>query len=472
MPITSAYILLLTALTAGILAVIGRLPDEDGRKACLQQWTLVVTGLGFAAWADIRFALILLGICLAVWLTGRQKKTVRWGILLCLLALACFKYLNFFLESFQGLLGLEKKRLQLLLPLGISFYVFSAVSYLADVGRGKQKPGSFRQIAAYLTFFPKLTSGPIQRAGDFLAQVERPLRIGGTGMSAGAQIFCFGLFKKVVLADRLALFVDQVYGSPLSFGSMTVLLAVFAYTLQIYLDFSGYSDMAIGLARVLGVELPANFNLPYLSHNVTEFWKRWHITLSSWLQDYLYIPLGGSRKGQARTYLNLVLTMVIGGLWHGAGWTFVVWGLLHGLALTVHKLWRRRPGQRRYNGFTAGLSICLTFLFVSFCWIFFRAESLGEAMQILSAIVIWREGVQNPYLWLFVSAAVCLMATAAAAFRSRKNPAAKPGFSRIQGFYPLVNLNSFWGLTWFFLWIGLILGLAYTGGSPFIYGGF
>ena len=312
------------------------------------------------------------------------------------------------------------------------------------------------------------------RSGDFFAQMEKPRQIGWESITAGAQIFAFGMFKKLVLADHLSVFVTQVYDTPGAFSGLTVLLAVLSYSLQIYLDFSGYSDMAIGAARMLDVRLPRNFDLPYLSHNVTEFWKRWHITLSSWLQDYLYIPLGGSRKGKLRAYLNLVLTMVIGGLWHGASWNYVIWGLLHGLALVIHKLWCRRSGEKRCTPLTSLLSIGLTFCYVSFTWIFFRAETFPQALEILKAIFTWQTGLFQPYFWFFVSLVICTAAAALALWtsRQRKGTQKKPNTSYAVGFYPLLDLDRFWALTLFFVVCGLILGLAYTGGSPFIYGGY
>ena len=232
--------------------------------------------------------------------------------------------------------------------------------------------------------------------------------------------------------------------------------------------------MAIGIAKMLDVDLPRNFNLPYLSHNVTEFWKRWHITLSSWLQDYLYIPLGGSRKGKIRTYVNLTLTMVIGGLWHGPSFNYVIWGLLNGLALVVHKLWCSRPGEKKYNIVTNLLSVLTTFCFISFTWIFFRAETLSQALTVIRVIFSGQPGVFHPYVWLTAALLIYVFCTLCALKKSlpRKNTLKRKNTSFAEGFYPLLNLNSFWGLTLFFVFCGLILGLAYTGGSPFIYGGY
>ena len=279
-----------------------------------------------------------------------------------------------------------------------------------------------------------------------------------------------------MLADRLAVFVNQVYATPRAFGSITVLLAVIAYSFQIYFDFSGYSDMAIGVARIFGFDLPRNFNLPYLAHNVTELWKRWHISLSSWLMEYLYFPLGGSRKGKTRAYFNLVLTMVIGGIWHGANWTYVFWGLLHGLALAVHKVWMKvtKSDKKKPTGIGSIISIILTFLFTSFCWIFFRADGFENAIDIITRIFSCSPGLEQPYIWLFVSLLVYFTAVLCAFVKSKKSDIAlkKLNVCRVNGYYPILDLSKFWQLTIFFVFIGLTLALAYTGGSPFIYGNY
>ncbi|MEY8515917.1 MBOAT family O-acyltransferase [Lachnospiraceae bacterium 29-84] len=378
--------------------------------------------------------------------------------------------------SFQRLLGNDDIALNLILPLGISFYSFSAIGYLVDLGRNKVEPRDLKDVALYLAFFPKITSGSIQRSGDFFRQMDQRRRIGWATFSIGIQIFMFGLFKKIVLADRLSVFVDQVYDAPGAFGSLTVFLAAIAYSLQIYFDFSGYSDMAIGVSKIIGVDLPSNFNLPYLAHNVTEFWKRWHITLSSWLQEYLYIPLGGNRKGKARAYVNLVITMVLGGIWHGANWTYIVWGLLHGVALAVHKVFMRvtKSAERPHLVLTDVISIFVTFLFTTFGWVFFRADSVVHAFEILKRMFGFHSGLEQPYVWLFVAVAVFVASSLAAAIKSKRcaGHGTKQNVSYIHGFYPILDLAKFWHLVLFFVFCGLILCLAYTGGSPFIYGNY
>lgn len=269
----------------------------------------------------------------------------------------------------------------------------------------------------------------------------------------------------MVLADHLNIFVNDVFSAPKAFHSLTVLWAVITYSLQIYFDFSGYSDMAIGSARMLGFHLPKNFNFPYLSSNLTEFWKRWHITLSSWLQEYVYYSLGGNRKGRVRTYLNLLLTMVIGGLWHGAAWTFLVWGALHGIGLILHKLHLKYGISK---GSKAGHLFCMLFTFgyASLCWVFFRADSLNEAWLVLTRLFSCQTGILQPYTWTFFS--LLLLTTCSIYYSIKKQTFAK----NAKICYPVLPLNKVWGLTVFFLLCGLTIGLAYVGNTAFIYGAF
>ena len=465
----------LVAIVFGILYILNRFVHPDKKAVLFSNWVLLIASFAFVTWADYRFVLILAALCLSTWFFAKQKKTVP-GIIIAIITLAVFKYMNFFLESFARIVGNDHTALKIILPLGISFYTFSAISYLVDVKRGKTEAKDLLSVALYLSYFPKITSGPIQKSKDFFDQIEKKLSVGWPSFSVGIQIFMFGLFKKIVLADRLSIFVNQVYETPSVFSSATVFLATIAYSLQIYFDFSGYSDMAIGVSKMLGIELPRNFNLPYISHNVTELWKRWHITLSSWLQDYLYISLGGNRKGTIRTYINLVLTMLIGGLWHGASWTYVLWGLLHGLALAVHKVWMKITGspQKHLSMISNCLSIIATFLFTNFCWIFFRAESVQQALKIIQRIFCFDTGISQPYMWLLIAIVILTIATIMALCHSKKKQEkpAKHNVSCIDGYYPLLKLDSFWGLVVFFVFVGLILSLAYTGGSPFIYGNY
>src|SRR3954470_15036641 len=282
--------------------------------------------------------------------------------------LAYFKYADFFVGTIASLLGVETALLSPGLPIGISFFTFKTLSYTIDVYR-RELPAcrSPWRYALFVSFFPELVAGPIVRASIFLPQLERTLEWSWRRFRPGMEMILLGLTKKLVIANRLAVFVDPVFGSPAQFSSGTVLSAVIAYSLQIYCDFSGYSDIAIGVARIIGFDLPENFDMPYAATSITEFWRRWHITLSQWLRDYLYIPLGGNRKGSARMYANLMITMLLGGLWHGASWNFVIWGGLHGLGLVVNRLTSSRLSKSK-GPVRAAFGWLTTYAFVCFCW--------------------------------------------------------------------------------------------------------
>ena len=466
---------LLTAVFC-LLYIYDRLKIDDALRHRLNNLTLIVAGLVFVAYANILSAAVLTVITVAAWYFAKNRKYWYIGVILSVLTLGVFKYTNFVVSSTMEVFGKTGTTLNILLPVGISFFTFSAVSYIVDVHRGELEARSLEDVAAYITFFPKLTSGPIQRGGDFFVQSDRRRNVGLATFLPGVQIFVFGLFKKLVMADRLSVFVDQVYDKPMLFSSFSIFLAVIAYSFQIYFDFSGYSDMAIGAAKMLGYDLPVNFNLPYLAHNVTELWKRWHITLSTWLMKYVYISLGGNRKGRARTYLNLVLTMVIGGIWHGANWTYIIWGFLHGIALALHKAWMTLTGsnEKKHSIPANLLSITVTFLFTTFCWIFFRAPSLQSALTIIKRMFTFQTGVNQPYFWLFVTLAMYLIAMFPAVLhsRGRQHKPKKLNTSFVRAEYPVLDLSKFWNLVAFFVFCGLLVALAYTGGSPFIYGNY
>jgi alginate O-acetyltransferase complex protein AlgI len=357
------------------------------------------------------------------------SQSPRWrrGLLVSSLVvnlglLAYFKYANFFLDSVEESLravGQETSLpvLQVILPVGISFYTFEAINYTVDVYR--RKAPAERNLAnfmLFITFFPHLVAGPIVRARDFLPQIVRPKRWDWARQQLGAQYFLMGLFKKLAIADRMALFADPVFADPGQYNTGAIWLATIAYALQIYCDFSGYSDMALGTAHMLGYKLAMNFNMPYVATNISEFWRRWHISLSSWLRDYLFIPLGGSRGGRWQTYRNLLLTMTLGGLWHGASWTFVVWGVLHGVLLIIHRTFRdfceQRPRLDRVMHFlpVRGAAMALTMLSVALCWIFFRATTFSVAATMLHRMFVPHDGLGSPLhnrsLWYTVALVV------------------------------------------------------------------
>lgn len=328
-----------------------------------------------------------------------KRRLVTLSICVNLGLLAFFKYSNFFLDNLDAMLqgmGLSVAglRLDLILPLGISFYTFETICYIVDVYQGKVKAvRSWLDYALYIMFFPHLIAGPIVRSHEFLPQLRRTKRFSWERMLVGTQLFIVGFFKKAIIADQLGiLVVDPVFANPDQFASLSIWLAVFGYAMQIYCDFSGYTDMARGLAQMLGFHLPLNFNLPYLAKNVTEFWQRWHISLSSWLRDYLYIPLGGNRGAKWKTYRNLMLTMALGGFWHGAQWTFVVWGIYHGSLLAIHRMFRWPD----WLGTRAGriVSTAATFVLICIGWVFFRAESLSAAFHILQRMLLPTTGME------------------------------------------------------------------------------
>lgn len=317
----------------------------------------------------------------------KRKLLVVTSLCINLGLLCYFKYTNFFYEMLAPLWNGTFTPLDIFLPVGISFFTFQSLSYTLDVYRRELKPlSSLLDYAFYVSFFPQLVAGPIVRARDFVPQIRRPLFVSSEMFGQGIFFIVSGLFKKAVISDYISInFVERIFDNPGLYSGLENLFGVYGYALQIYCDFSGYSDMAIGLALLLGFHFPLNFNSPYKAESVTDFWHRWHISLSTWLRDYLYISLGGNRKGKIRTYVNLMLTMLLGGLWHGASWNFIVWGGLHGAALAVHKYFRSvlgRPKNYRSSGLRRFFAVVITFHFVCFCWIFFR-NSTFEASTVM-----------------------------------------------------------------------------------------
>lgn len=318
-----------------------------------------------------------------------KKALLVFSVSINLGLLVYFKYTNFFIDLVNDLGNNHINPLHLVLPIGISFYTFENLSYTIDVYRGEFKPvKSFLDYCFFLSFFPKLMMGPIVRAKDFIPQIRKTISISQEDIGKGFYLIIGGLFKKMVISDYIySHLVEGIFDAPTQYTGLECLAAVYGYALVIYCDFSGYSDMAIGMARWMGFVIPANFDSPYQSRNITEFWRRWHISLSSWLKDYLYIPLGGSKKGNVRKYANLIITMLIGGFWHGASWNFILWGALHGFALAFDKIIREKFGFfKSTSGFSKIAGILITFHFVCFCWIFFKADSFEKAGQMISQI--------------------------------------------------------------------------------------
>lgn len=429
-----------------------------------RHYFLLAASYFFYGWWDWRFCSLLLSVTASSYFTAlycRRKPVYILGVSVPLAALGVFKYFNFFMAS----LGLHDfVSLKIILPVGISFYTFQALSYVIDVHRGKiAAEKDFARLALYISFFPQLVAGPIVRASDFLPQLYEPSRrITAENFCTGIQIMAMGFFKKIVLADHLSVFADDVFGVPLAFHWSAIILAVVSYSLQIYFDFSGYSDIATGCAKCLGYDFAVNFNLPYISRSVTEFWRRWHISLSGWLKDYLYIPLGGNRLGRSRQLINIMITMLLGGLWHGANWTFIFWGGLNGLALCAEKIF---PPAKNKNGiFHSIMKIIAVFVFISFTWIFFRAENFSGAWAVIRGIFTLQDGIRQPFFWSFAALVILIVSELAALLVSNRKRS-----DTVRGFIPLMNLNTITGLTVYFVFVGLILGLAFTGENPFVY---
>ncbi len=401
------------AFFAVVFAVYWAVPRQSLRVGLL----VIASFVFYASWnkwlATIILVSTFLDYCVALGIERSGRPWLRRSLLASSLVanlglLVYFKYANFFLQSLAD--GLHAAGatvhlpvLEVILPIGISFYTFEAINYTVDVYRGRVRAErNLFHFILFITFFPHLIAGPIVRARDFLPQIRRPKRWDWLRVQLGLQLFLIGVFKKLVIADRMALYADPVFAAPQQYSTAAVWMAVIAYALQIYCDFSGYTDMALGSAHLLGYKLAKNFDLPYLAANVAEFWHRWHISLSTWLRDYLFIPLGGSRGKTWRTCLNLMITMTLGGLWHGAAWTFVLWGVLHGLLLVGHRGFRAfcdgRPLLSRAFRTPPGtlLRVTVTFLCVCVCWVFFRSTTIGGAVEVLRRLVSASPGQAAP----------------------------------------------------------------------------
>lgn len=370
---------------------------------------MIVYVIGFSLYFYYKssglFFLMLIGTSLIDWLLSHaiariKKRGVRLAVMwlsvaISLSILGYFKYANFFLWNWNQMVQGNFQPLDLILPVGISFYTFQSISYVVDVYKRRITPTeSWLDYLFFLSFFPALVAGPIVRADYFLPQLKENRKATKDDIYGGLWLILIGIIKKAVIADYISQFNDLIFNQPELYTGVQTLMGVLGYTMQIYCDFSGYSDMAIGLALIMGFRLGINFDSPYQSRNLTEFWRRWHISLSSWLRDYVYIPLGGNRKGTIRTYVNNFLTMLIGGLWHGAAWKFVFWGAMHGVGLAVHKAcqpWLRKIPDNWIVSFTGWL---LTFTYVSLLWVFFRAADFSSSVLIIKNIFVgfdWRQ---------------------------------------------------------------------------------
>lgn len=391
------FILVFLPVVLTIFFALGRI----GQRQVALAW-LVAASLGFYAyWNPAYLGLILISILFNFMIGGRiafaakhggGKFLMLAGVAANLGLLGYYKYAHFFVESINTVPGINWQVEKVLLPLAISFFTFQQIAYLVDAWKGEARDYSFLHYCLFVSFFPQLIAGPIVHHKEMMPQFDRARRFtpNASDFAVGLTIFIIGLAKKTLIADELALYADPVFSAVDAGLSVSMIEAwggVLAYTFQIYFDFSGYSDMAIGLARLFGVHLPLNFFSPYRASSIVEFWRRWHMTLSRFLRDYVYIPLGGNRHGVSRRAVNVLVTMLLGGLWHGAGWNFVIWGGLHGVYLLVNQVWRTAfPNMGRGSMVGALVTWGLTFICVTVAWVFFRAETLSGSKTLISAM--------------------------------------------------------------------------------------
>ena len=393
-----------------ILPIFYSLPTKFFKNLFL----VCVSYLFYAYW-DWRFCFLLVFSTIVDFFVGKQislrsDKVIKKRLLFVSLftnigILFTFKYFNFFIDSLNIILKnfnqeLDFLHLNLLLPVGISFYTFQTLSYTIDIYRGKLQPNNnFLDFSLFVAFFPQLVAGPIERATSLLPQLSKKLNPTKKQLKQGVTLIVLGLFKKVIIGDTAGRYVDHIFNDLSIYKSIEIVIAIALFGIQIYADFSGYSHIARGIAKLLGVELTKNFEQPYFSKSITEFWRRWHISLSLWLKDYLYIPLGGNKK-KGRLYTNLMLTMLIGGLWHGASWNFIIWGGLHGVYLCIDKFFSGKKTKTKTKSKARSIfNNVFVYLLVSFTWLFFRAQNVDSIMQIFHKLLNWEA---SEYTMLFI----------------------------------------------------------------------
>ncbi|MEG2402279.1 MAG: MBOAT family protein [Muribaculaceae bacterium] len=368
-----------------------------------RRWQMIIFVTAFSLFFYYKssglFFLLLMGTSVIDWVLSKmlsstesrikRKMYLSLSIILSLSVLVYFKYANFFLWNWSQMVEQNFQPLDIILPVGISFYTFQSIGYMVDVYKRRIAPTkTWIEYIFFLSFFPQLVAGPIVRAENFLPQLEKNVRANATQIYAGFWLIILGILKKALIADYIAQYNDLIFSNPTGYSGFESLMGVIGYTMQIYCDFSGYSDMAIGLALIMGFNLGKNFDFPYQSKNISEFWRRWHISLSFWLRDYIYIPLGGNRKGTVRTYINNLITMLIGGLWHGAAWKFVFWGGMHGVGLVIHKAASPLLKKIPDTWYVKVVSCAITLIFVSLLWVFFRAATFTDSILIIKNIFI------------------------------------------------------------------------------------
>lgn len=448
------------------------------KNSKVQQVIVLIFSYIFYVWVDKHFLLLLIVESVLVYAGGlfieKFEKYKKAILILCLstllLVLGVFKYYNFFVESICSLFNIQNAySLNLLIPLGISFFTFQAISMLADVYRKDvAAEKSFVKVALSIGIFTQITSGPIMQAKKMLPQLNKVLRIEQRNLFYGLQLIVAGIIKKKVVADRLAVAVEAVFATPEVYSGATLLFTACTYLIQLYMDFSGYSDMAIGLAKMLGSDIGPNFNMPFLAKNTGEFWRRWHISLSTWFKDYVYIPLGGSRKGLLRNCINLFLVMLLSGLWHGASWNFVLWGALFGLCNVLQKLFSLTKSKYSLQAksdivqqITGVLSTILCFVVTALIFVFFRADTLMTACAFLRRIFIWATGVQYFYAYAIIFG---ILLFAIEIWKYVHNNG--------EYYFKVLDLSRFQNKLIICVLVWLIICFAYVGGNAFVYAQF
>lgn len=427
---------------------------------------LLLSSYVFYIFCDYRFLLILLFISISMYILGfliertHQKIYLIIGIILNLVILGIFKYLNFMVESFSIALHLSLNVSKIMLPVGISFYIFQSLSYIIDIYHHKITSQSLINTLLYIGFFPQILSGPIVKAHDFIPQLDKNLIYNTENLSYGIQRFLLGIFKKTVIADRLSICVNAVYNSPSAYNSLSIWIAVISYSLELYYDFSGYSDMAIGIAKMIGFEYKENFNIPYLAQNPSDFWARWHISLSSWFKEYVYIPLGGNRKGNLRTYINLFFTMLLSGLWHGAGWNFIVWGILHSIYSITHKFLLSKF-KVKHTPITTIFFIIFNYIIVSLFWVPFKVTKYSACKEIITRLFVPHSGINYIYIYSLIFMIITIIIIIYSSIFNNKQNIWKP-----------LNLKIFSSKIIFVCLILMIFALGYFSDTAFIYSSF
>ncbi len=429
----------------------------------VQNGILLLGNYIFYALINYKFTIVLLfvslftcGISRGIVKAGPKKVLLVLGIILNVFILLFFKYIGLFTDI--------SSKYGLVMPIGLSFYVFEAISLIADSYTGKMtEKASVLDTLIYLSFFPIIISGPIEKARDFIPQIHKTRQLSLEQFEPGIQRFVLGMFEKLVIADRLGAAVDAVYSAPAAYSGISLLWNSLSFSLQLFFDFAGYTNMAVGIATVLGFHINENFNLPYIATSPTDFWKRWHISLSSWITEYIYIPLGGNRKGKTRTSINIMIAMLISGLWHGSTLNYLIWGAGHGLAQIIQK---RCVGITKNEGgkpsfFSKAVSIILTFVLIDLLWIPFRTPDIATTILVFQRIITNACGLTYIYSWTLIFAVVLIIVEIYATIKNNANNPIKP-----------LALRSFTGKLIFITMILLTFMFAYFGNSAFIYEAF